>query len=298
MLSAILLGSIWVINVGYSFEGTGTRLGDFTFVSKLMTDSETCQYRNRFSETSVAVVPIPLPVNFVAGIDSQRHDFERFEHLSYLGGCFQQTGWWYYYLYAFAVKIPVGTLGLLCLSVIARFIGQIRDQSLCAEVVLLCPSLMVLGLVSSQTGFNEHMRYALPVLPCVFIWMSQIAESPLRRWRFAAVLALGCSAISCMAAYPHMLPYFNELAGGPLRGSEHLLGSNVEWGQDYLLLKKWGEEHPEARPMYVGGERFYNPADIGIDAIDLSRIPALTTQRSAAKGWYALGINELVRRRL
>ena len=297
MLTSILLGSIWVINVGYGFEGTGTRLGEFKFVSKLLTDPEAGRYRNRFSESLIAVLPIPFPSNYVTGIDTQRHDFERFEHLSYLGGVFQKSGWWYYYLYAFAVKLPVGTLGILCMSVIARFNGQLRNKRLCAEAVLVWPSLMVLGLVSSQTGFNEHMRYALPVLPCVFIWMSQVAESPLRRWRLASALALGCSVASCMAAYPHMLPYFNELAGGPLRGSEHLLGSNVEWGQDYLLLKKWSEEHPEARPMFVGGEHFYDPADIGIDATDLAKLPS-TTQYGPATGWYALGINEIIRRRL
>ena len=100
-----------------------------------------------------------------------------------------------------------------------------------------------------------------------------------------------------MATYPHMLSYFNELAGGPFRGSAHLLGSNVEWGQDYLLLKRWSEEHPEARPLFVGGDHFYDPANIGIDAIDLARIPATTTDRRPNMGWYVLGINELVRRR-
>jgi hypothetical protein len=32
--------------------------------------------------------------------------------------------------------------------------------------------------------------------------------------------------------YPHSLSYFNESIGGPLNASKHLLGSNVDWGQD------------------------------------------------------------------
>ena len=38
---------------------------------------------------------------------------------------------------------------------------------------------------------------------------------------------------------------FNELAGGSRNGPLHLLNSNVDWGQDILLLEKWANEHPE-----------------------------------------------------
>ncbi len=31
---------------------------------------------------------------------------------------------------------------------------------------------------------------------------------------------------------PHQFTYFNEAGGGPENGYKHLLGSNVDWGQD------------------------------------------------------------------
>jgi len=37
---------------------------------------------------------------------------------------------------------------------------------------------------------------------------------------------------SSAAIYPHHLSYFNEAVRGPLNGPKHLLGSNVDWGQD------------------------------------------------------------------
>jgi len=37
---------------------------------------------------------------------------------------------------------------------------------------------------------------------------------------------------SSLWIYPHSLSYFNESIGGPLNGPLHLLGSNVDWGQD------------------------------------------------------------------
>lgn len=39
--------------------------------------------------------------------------------------------------------------------------------------------------------------------------------------------------------FPHQLAYFNELAGGPYEGWRHLLGSNLDWDQDYLQLRNW-----------------------------------------------------------
>lgn len=47
------------------------------------------------------------------------------------------------------------------------------------------------------------------------------------------VASLACWTIgSSLWVYPHSLSYFNESIGGPLNGAAHLLGSNVDWGQD------------------------------------------------------------------
>jgi hypothetical protein len=45
--------------------------------------------------------------------------------------------------------------------------------------------------------------------------------------------------------FPHSHAYFNELAGGPLNGHKHLLSSNIDWGQDILLLADWSLQHPD-----------------------------------------------------
>lgn len=44
---------------------------------------------------------------------------------------------------------------------------------------------------------------------------------------------------SSLWIYPHSLSYFNETVEGPLNGPKHLLGSNVDWGQDVLYLRQW-----------------------------------------------------------
>ena len=63
-------------------------------------------------------IPVPLPADFVQGIDVQRLDFER-GMPSYLRGQWAEHGWWYYYLYVMVVKMPLGTWGLALLAVAA-----------------------------------------------------------------------------------------------------------------------------------------------------------------------------------
>lgn len=61
--------------------------------------------------------------------------------------------------------------------------------------------------------------------------------------------------VSSLWIYPHNLSYFNESIGGPLCGPQHLLGSNLDWGQDlrYLLWDDVRSRHI----TYYGG---FDPA--------------------------------------
>lgn len=78
----------------------------------------------------------------------------------------------------------------------------------------------------------------------------------LRRLRMAlfstAVVAL-CFAwfiASSLWTCPHSLSHFNEIIGGPLRGSKHLLGSNLDWGQDLRYAQNWIEKHDQTRVSF------------------------------------------------
>jgi hypothetical protein len=86
--------------------------------------------------------------------------------------------------------------------------------------------------------------------------------------------------------YPHSLSYFNELIGGPAHGPEHLLGSNVDWGQDLRYLKWWADAHPEARPLHLAYDVMFDPGNVGFDF-------ALPIRRTLDPGWYAIGVNLL-----
>ena len=49
--------------------------------------------------------------------------------------------------------------------------------------------------------------------------------------------------------YPYYLAYFNELAGGPRRGHERFVDSNLDWGQELKGLKRWLDAHRVTEPI-------------------------------------------------
>jgi hypothetical protein len=378
-LAACFLIGVYLINLCYGFSGALTRLGDYEFVSRALGGSiEPRSPGNRFRGTVLEHVPVPLPRDYVAGIDSQKSDFDRGMR-SYLRGQWRDDrGWWYYYLYGLAIKVPLGTWVVVLLATaltlrdatrksgpvhweegvgcrvsgvgVEEGVGcQVSDVGLNGEkgvgcqvsgvgerdgegqtpvvgwrdeMVLLVPAFAILVLVSSQTGFSHHLRYVLPCLPFVYIWASKVARAvELKVWPIAALGAMGVawSVGSSLWIYPHSLSYFNELVGGPKGGHWHLGSSNIDWGQDLLLIKRWYDAHPEARPFHLAYEVPLIPPELaGIkwekvpsgpvmnrpgapktrnwpwpDDSEIRRPESEENPAGPAPGWFAVGINKL-----
>jgi len=293
-LGLVLVLALYVVNLGYGFEGSFQRLENYTFVSEALggapSEGQSANAaRNRFGGTWLGALPVPIPKNYLLGIDQQKWEFER-RMWSYFRGKWQLGGWWYYYLYALGIKVPLG-MWVLVLS--AALLGALHRGYVATrrdELVLLAPIAVVLTLVSSQTGLNHHMRYVLPIFPFAFVWASKVARAvDLKNWTLASVLAaaLSWSVASSLWCYPHSLSYFNELVGGPRHGHEHLLDSNIDWGQDLLYLRRWFDQHPDARPLGVAyGLPYVDPRIAGIEY-------TLPPRHAPAPGWYALSVRTI-----
>jgi len=122
LLMAII--SLSVVNAGYNFDRSFVTLDEFKFFSACFAGRREngtfrqripTDYGNRFSNTIVGKIPIPLPASFVEGLDLQKYDFEEGKW-SYLRGEHKFGGWWYWYIYALLVKTPVGTIGLFFIA--------------------------------------------------------------------------------------------------------------------------------------------------------------------------------------
>jgi hypothetical protein len=254
--------SIGVINAGYALDGSFSQLKDYQFTSKFLRSNpeNNDSYGNRFENPFLGCLPVPLPIQYIQGIDLQRLDFEN-PQKSYLAGEIRDRGWWYYYLYAFMVKVPVGTIALVVWSVALTLFHRSCGTSWFNELTLWLPPLAIFALVSSQTGFNHHFRYVLPIFPFLFVACSRVGIYIQTRNGLLAVpviILVAWSAVSSLLVFPHSLSYFNEPSGGPDQGSKHLIDSNIDWGQDLWFLKDWVDNNPEARPFSLA---YYNFID-------------------------------------
>lgn len=322
-LFSILAIGLFVLNLGYSFNGAFTKLGDYTFASRALAGENSVveggRGGNRFAESWLSFVPVPLPRDYVEGIDIQKVDFER-GLSSYLFGRWSQHGWWYYYMVCAAIKVPLG-IWLLGLLAIGLKIGRLRpdfntwpkatntqsNSNWLNSVALLLPAIALVVFVSSQTGFSRHFRYVLPAFPFLFVWIGSVAQAAVRRPRTIGVCVAGSLAwmmVSSLSVYPHSMSYFNELAGGPMGGPRYLLDANIDWGQDVLYLKDWCEKHPEATPISVAFRNSYSDSLLGLqsrvrnlnvlDAPHKQSIQNASPQKSGPMpGWYAMSVHRI-----
>ncbi len=308
MLAVSLTIGICIVNLGYGFEGSNTSLSGYSFASQTLTGLETPadtppRVGNRFSDTWLAALPVPLPKNYIQGLDTQKSDFEC-GMPSYLNGVWANHGWWYFYLYALAIKVPLGTLAIAVLAIFSTGLRRGRINAIRDEVLIVVPGLVILALVSSQTGFSVHFRYILPAVPFAYVWCSRAAKgfqlnNP-ASWALAMALAFSVS--SSLWIYPHSLSYFNALVGGPKSGHAHLVKSSTAWGQDLHFLREWCNAHPQAQPLHLAALSHLNPRLAGIEFV----LPPFGPRSSAIKapteiasslgplpGWYAIDVNFL-----
>lgn len=286
MLGLILLVGLFVLNAGYGFEGTMKPLGQFEFTSSALAGEKESASGNRFNPSVIGHIPIPFPENFLSGIDYLQHDFEN-KRWSYLRGEWRHGGWWYYYLYAFCIKTPIGLQVILVASIICGLSLHGYSAGWRDEAFLAVLALSILVLVSSQTGINRFFRYAIPALPFIYISASKIARCFMRphAWFTKALLILTVwSSASSLWVFPHCQAYFNELVGGPRFGHQHLLHANIDWNQDLFYLQKWKKQYSDSPSLYV---------DVRAEFSSVYGIAAPKPPADFPPGWYILSVNSL-----
>jgi hypothetical protein len=153
----------------------------------------------------------------------------------------------------------------------------------------------------SATAMPYGVRYILPVYPLLFVYASGVMSSPWlgRKWLKACVVGLAAlAATTSLKAYPHYLPYFNLLAGGPENGIEWLDDSNIDWGQDLPLLREYVEERG-ITDLTIAPMAWYDPALYGVHGrvVEPSEMLRLLADPNAPAGVYAASAHLLTRGR-
>ncbi len=257
----------------------------------------------------VAELGVGMPASpFVRGVLSIL-DFSAEGRPAYLLGEYRRGGWWTYFPVAFAVKTPLVTLAAVLLAT-----GCLLRRPAQQDVLLLTPPALYF-LASMMSSLNIGYRHLLPVLPFLAVHVGRLAPSVARRsrrfaehggWRDHALALLPLAltlvlAVNAVAIYPHFLPYFNWIGGGPDNGWRVLSDSNIDWGQDLKGLQAWMAEEDVAQVRLA----WFGSADPVAYGVDWQMLPGLPrgfllwsdppfTPQAPEPGTYVISVANLV----
>jgi hypothetical protein len=304
----LVLGfALLAVNTGYGFQRTLQPLGTFAFRSHLLSRlTSSC----RLLDPWLKLLPVPLPAAYVSGLDHQKGRADSVvAPMVYLRGRWRSGVWEYYYLYALAVKTTLGTVTLALFALgFALLTPRVRLRAW-EELIMMLPLCAILGIITANMRNQfSSIRYIMPTFPFLFLGISRVGiiladvatATSLRGfallypWKVVgAGIVIGSlvwNGVSLLRVHPHELSYFNEIANGPDRGWEHLIESNIDWGQDLLILKRWAEAHPSARPLRLA---YYGGVDPHVWGVNYQLAPTADEAASGEllPGWYAISVN-------
>ena len=275
---ALMSWTVW--NATYLFQGSGRRIQSYTF------NSRSLAWFNTAPEW-VRKLPAPLPKDYLDGLDAQRKIMEQ-QHPVYLDGEWRLEGFPRYYLYALAYKTPHGVQVICLLALIAWVVPSRFSRPVGVSLTALS-GIVLLMLVASSSGMQLGLRYVLPVFPLLYLVAGAVPaaivswRSPFRQLGRGLLIVAVISLPLSLRFQPEHLAYFNELSGGPETGEQHLLDSNIDWGQDLSALRDYLKKSasPRIGLAYFG---MVPPGSYGINY-------ELPRPRSPAPGVYAISVN-------
>lgn len=261
--AAVRPGTVWhpavtlticllVMNLGYGCEGTGSTLNQVQPKSRTVSS-----WLVRMP--MLGRIPVPLPKAYLTGLDAQKHVMES-QHPVYLDRRWSETGFRFYFLWALWYKLP-HVWQLLCLLACVQFAWRGTDSTLRRQLCYIGVPLIILLSVASLSGMQLGVRYVLPIYPFLCLLAASVFAASRGEaipskvsqkttpaiWRRRLLYAVVVLSPLALRFHPQHLAYFNELAGGPTGGAEHLLDSNLDWGQDLLELRSYVQKQPDYR---------------------------------------------------
>jgi hypothetical protein len=198
-----------------------------------------------------AIGPLPAPAFFEGILFQGVHGSTG--HLTYLFGRSSETGWWWFYLAALALKTTLGAQLLFVLTLLALFgRGADPEARLRALSLLLFPAILI--LVMSLGHAQNGLKYILPAFPFGIAFLGlglpRIPRAFPRAGGVLVLLGVLGGGLESLLVYPNDLMFFNVWAGGPAGGPRYLVHGD-DWGQDQSRLGAWQAEHHPWRLYYT-----------------------------------------------
>lgn len=299
-----------VIGIPFEFEGIGRPLSSFDLVTDYRAPDRILdpRWQNRFGSRWIGSLPSPFPEEFVVGIDRQQSDFIN-GLPSYAAGQRSPHGWWWFYLYSMAVKLPTGTWLAIVVALAYWVSGAARLTR--DRLMVMVIAIAIIDITAMKSGFAQQHRYILPLYPFRFLW----ATTPLEAWRtarsqgkvgtradslrlprrraaygYGTVLAVGLTAIGCASAAPDWLGAFNLPSGGTDRGHLRMFNDATDWGQDTFRVVDWITQHPECYPVRLESVNGFG----GIDVHALGVPQDALAKAGDHPAWFIISKSDLV----
>ncbi len=281
----VLMIGIFFLWAGYGFE-IG-RIADDPVVQQRMAGVE--QLFPLFNK------PIPATHYFIGISRVLLHSVSG--HGTYLLGQHSNYGWWYYFPMAFLLKTPITTILLV---VILKVVGLFwlfkkrkdRFRQIPIHYYILIFPPLIYFLYSMLSNMNLGLRHILLIYPFILILIGSLINwSILKKkiWQGVLVALMAFYLFSSINIYPDYLAYFNEAVGGPQKGPEYLLDSNLDWGQDLVGLRNYLADN-DIEQIYLN----YSGSALPDYYVDFKPIPDQAVVESETfSGYLAVSVGNL-----
>ncbi|MFN2533018.1 MAG: phospholipid carrier-dependent glycosyltransferase [Pyrinomonadaceae bacterium] len=274
------------INAAYFFKHRALNSDDYNWLHSAF--PQHVEAVTRLANLSSHIVPAEfvLGILFQLGHNSTGHG-------AGLLGMYSQTGWWYYYPVAFALKttIPFLLLTLIALGWATYRVVMRRELKL----FLLLAGFAIYTVFVLFSNIDIGVRYFLPAYTFLFILGGALLDrlANLRRARVVGMaIVTGLivwMGVEAFRAYPNHMTYLNEFASTKPHWW-YLSDSNVEWGDDAQPLAAYLRAHGETavRSAFLGG--FLTLHHYGIGYVDVLGPDSIEIQRTK---YIAIGASYL-----
>lgn len=199
------------------------------------------------------------------------------ERATFFNGAYSMRGSLAFFPYAFLVKTPLGTLGVLAMALAASVMCRQRLRSRLFRATPWLTLIGVYGAMLLLSPLNIGHRHMLPIYPALFILAGASAAwlgSSRRVIRLAGPTLVLLAAFETGLVYPNNLAFFNALVGGPARGHLHLVDSSLEWGQALPDLADYLHRNVQpGTPTYLAYFGTGDPRYYGMDTYRLAGYP-------------------------
>jgi poly(3-hydroxybutyrate) depolymerase len=255
LTAMLLLMSVWIINLGYGLH-RGRPLEEYNFVSRgLGADSRSGRppsggqpTGNRFRGTWLGRVTIPLPAEYVSGLDRRWHEGETACTSRGDGEALNLAV--ESPLATLGAKVPLGVWVMVCWSLALTIIRHPGSARWPDELDLWLPGMVILVMTTLVSGSLPPSEAIILLAPFGAVIASKLALylHP-GRWRAGwLVLALLFWAVgSGLASHPAQRAYLNEAVGVANSVTARMRHGPFDGGPDLLALKDWLRKHSEIR---------------------------------------------------